>query len=132
MAEHQADIAVILRAVDRTGLFKSGLEAVISLLTGIEQDQLIKESTSSESVETFKISCHGADDEERLIALLNEMLYYCQVEGWFPLAVQSIAFQAGNEVSAILLGLPDPFERTFQREIKAATYHDLMIVTSLI
>lgn len=130
MVEHQADIAVILQASDRTGLFKSALEAIISLLTGLEQDQFPNEKDCMDNPETFKISSIGEDDEERLVDLMNEMLYFCQVEGWFPLTVETLSFQIDNKVSAILRGLRNPSELTFQREIKAATYHDLKILTS--
>ncbi len=130
IAEHQADIAVILRSSSRSGFFKSGLEAAISLLTGKDQVQFRHPSIDPADAESLEIASQGADDEERLISLLNELLFHCQVEKWFPLSVQSVAFTGYNYVSAGILALRFPHKMTFQREIKAATYHNLKIAKS--
>ena len=116
--EHQADIAVEIKAVDRAGLFCTALEALVSLLTGN------KERVSLSDCSQVVISASGYDDEECLVDLLNELIFLCQVHKKFPVAIRD------QEVSAKIFVLEASKERAMYREIKAATYHNLRIIKS--
>ena len=130
--EHQADIAVELEADSREGLFISALEAITAILTGDP------ERYSAPSVVDIKlnhllgdtsIKSTGFDDEELLVGLMNEFLYLCQVEGFYPLKVNSLTFNRENSIIADLSGLSGEHGLQLEREIKAATYHDLHITS---
>jgi len=123
--EHQADIAIEIEAHDRAGLFRSGLEAVIELLTGSKKTLLNGVSTESDQ---FDLTASGYDDEERLIDLLNKLLFACQVEDWWPFGVIDLQLQKDGSVYACVKGIHN-HGKTLFREIKAATYHNLMIET---
>ncbi|MBT7616215.1 MAG: archease [Calditrichaeota bacterium] len=122
--EHQADIAVEIKAVDRAGLFCTALEALVSLLTGN------KERVSLSDCSQVVISASGYDDEECLVDLLNELIFLCQVHKKFPVAIRDVHFDADQEVSAKIFVLEARKERAMYREIKAATYHNLRIIKS--
>jgi len=128
--EHQADIAVELEAGSREELFQTALDALTALLTGDPDNR----DTSDKIEENLKdlqqntsIKANGFDDEERLIGLMNEFLYLCQVKGFYPRKTDQIAFNDQGGVSADLTGIFDRHDLQFLREIKAATYHDIII-----
>ncbi|MCF7811638.1 archease [bacterium] len=118
--DHPADLAVEIEADSRENLFQSGLEAVIALLTG-EEDQAILPDLN-----VAKIIADGYDDEERLIRLLNELLYLCQVKDFYPFTVENVSFDSA-QVTAVIKGKSQGHGLRFTREIKAATYHDIRI-----
>lgn len=141
--DHQADIAVELEADSRSGLFQAGLEAIIALLTiesfyeeAFDGDihSLVDEQETDGLLlkvsDTFSISADGSDDEERLIGLMNEMLFACQIEDWWPISVESVTFNEDNAVTAVINGFFKKSYLNFKREIKAATYHNLKIRSS--
>jgi len=119
--EHQADIAVEIEATDRTGLFTSAMEALISMLTG--EVGCLPCSDCSQ----VPISSSGFDDEERLVNILNELLFLCQVQGQFPVMVENVHFDDEQNVTTVVNVLEIGNNRTLKREIKAATYHNLKI-----
>ncbi len=128
--EHQADIALELQADSREGLFRAALDALKALLVP-ESDQ---SKTSPETAEKLKyplqytsIKASGYDDEERLIGLMNEFLYLCQVKDALPLDTKKMTFDDRGCVTAELATIPKPPDLQFQREVKAATYHDVQI-----
>lgn len=118
--EHQADLAVEIQAPDREGLFKDALQAVIELLTGapVAVD-------SSES--RLSISAEGFDDEEKLVSLLNELLFACQTDGYRPYSALEVEFPTATSVKALIAVAERGSGLPLAREIKAATYHDLWI-----
>ena len=129
--EHQADIAVEMEADSREGLFISALEAVTAILTGDPERYSapsVVDKKLNHLLKNSSIRSTGFDDEELLIGLMNEFLYLCQVERFYPLLVNSLTFSKENGVVADLSGLLGEHGLQFKREIKAATYHDLHIV----
>jgi SHS2 domain-containing protein len=118
--DHPADLAVELEADSMEKLFQSGLEAVIALLTG-EEDRAILPDLSK-----VTIKADGYDDEERLIGLLNEFLYLCQVKNFYPFTVENVSFD-NAQVTAVIKGKSRGHGLKLAREIKAATYHDINI-----
>jgi len=120
--EHPADLAVELEADSRELLFQSGLEAVIALLTGREDQKILPDLSSA------SISADGFDDEERLVGLLNELLYLCQVKDFYPVSVKDVSFDK-TQVNAAINGSSSEHGQKLIREIKAATYHDIKIKT---
>ncbi|MDP8238830.1 MAG: archease [Candidatus Hatepunaea meridiana] len=128
--EHKADLAVELEAKDKAELFKTALEALIELI--IEKPEDFENTTDlSENLRisshTISIAASGFDDEERLISLMNEFLYLCQVKGFRPLYINNIKFDDKGNVMADLSGFSVDSDIKLIREIKAATYHDVKI-----
>lgn len=123
VVEHIADIAVEVEAPDRESFFCSALEAVVGLLTAeIEKPS---EDCLLDSREVLTVE--GFDDEELLIKLLNEFLFLCQTGKFFPELVEGIGNLSPRKLSATIQGRRFPGRSPFAREIKAATYHKLLI-----
>ncbi len=130
--EHQADIAVEMEANSREELFISALEAITAILTDDPERYTapsVVDKKLNHLLGNTSIRSTGFDDEERLVGLMNEFLYLCQVEGFYPLKVNSLTFSRENTVVADLSGLSGEHGLQFKREIKAATYHDLHITS---
>lgn len=126
---HPADIAVEIEGSDRREFFTAALNALTAVLTGREGESDGVVNHSSDEVKQFPLTASGYDDEERLVAILNELLFKCQVENWFPLDVTKIVFSKDGDIEAQMTGLPDEGGDRLSREVKATTYHNLKIVT---
>lgn len=122
--EHQADIAVEVEASDRAGLFRAALQALKALLTD-ETDY-----THGTDYICTTISASGFDDEERLVDILNELLYISQVQRQFPVGIGAVYIDDDQNISAEIQVLAPGSGKSLSREIKAATYHNLKIISS--
>ena len=132
IVEHQADIAVELEAEDCHGLFETALEALKVLLTGNSENmETDADENNSNHLKTSTqiITASGFDNEERLIGLMNEFLYLCQVKEFYPVGIGEIKFGRKEDVSAEIVVFAHGQGRELQREIKAATFHDINIKT---
>ncbi len=118
--EHQADIAVQLEGKSKEELFVSGIEALINLLTDNDS-----ENNKNCTPQLLVIEAAGMDDEELLVNILNELLFRCYNERWFPLTCNSVEFSEST-VQAQIEGYKNQ-GKSLSREIKAATYHMLEI-----
>lgn len=111
--QHTADWALRVWAPDLTGLLcQAGLG--MNALMGLDLDQRQPCSVS------FTLS--ASDGESLLVAFLNEILYYLEVEriGFADFALRL----DGLTLTAALAGFP---VRRMEKPVKAVTYHDLAI-----
>jgi SHS2 domain-containing protein len=77
--------------------------------------------------ETRSLEISGEDEEEQVINFLNEVLFLVFGHRWLPRKVESLIW--GETLKAELIGEPlDPQRHHIEREIKAVTYHNLLII----
>lgn len=123
--DHTADLGVEIIGKDLGELFLSAVEGVLSLIQ--------KESfTSSKELEEFVINSDGWDDEERLVNLINDVLYYVQVYGWWVRDVLDVHISESGSVEMRMCGTQTLDKNHLKREIKAATFHDLKIIRNVV
>ncbi len=119
LLEHTADMGIEATGADPADLFTAAAEGLRAILS----DAPIRPCTSWQQVEVS-----GQDRKELLITWLNTILYRLEVDGLFPerFRVESIsATRLTARICGVLLdnSMPPP-----DREVKAATWHQLEIV----
>ena len=128
--EHRADLAIAIEEESREKLFKSALEALKDLLTGNpDRDFVLSKVSDACHLNSTVIEADGYDNEERLIELMNKFIFLCQVEKKFPIIIKDLYFKLDETVCASLELLSGDHDMRLEREIKAATYHDLKITS---
>jgi SHS2 domain-containing protein len=112
--DHTADIAVRIVGDTLADVFSTAAVAMFELLAEPEEGGLpVSEDVRLEAI----------DRESLLVDWLNELLYLHERD---EIVIVDIAFEQlrSTELQARVRGLP---VRTYQRSIKAATFHDLEI-----
>jgi SHS2 domain-containing protein len=125
--DHTADLRIEIVGRDEHELFRNAVDSLYMLLG------LPVVSDRSEHQEMDKLRILGQDPEESLVQLLGELLYRATVERR-QLNLDTLSVRRGGEgegvCEVILTGrwrkLLDE-EMTDQREIKAVTYHNVVI-----
>jgi protein archease len=119
LLEHTADMGIEATGADPAELFTAAAEGLRAILS----DAPIRPCTSWQEV-----AVRGQDREELLINWLNTILFRLEVDGLFPerFRIETIsATRLTARIGGVLLDgsilLPD-------REVKAATWHQLEIV----
>lgn len=118
--EHTADVGLRAWGGTLEELFAQAATGMAGLLVDPE---------TVRPLERRHLILAARDLEEGLIALLQEILYLYEVERLAPAAI-SVDRAAPDSVVANVLG--EPFDRTrheTRTDIKAATYHDLRILS---
>jgi SHS2 domain-containing protein len=118
--EHTGDIGIELTAPTRGELFQRAAIALASLLV---------ETSSVEQAEQREVAIAGATDSDLMHDLLTELLCLFTVEGfiWTDASVK----EADGSLRVTLRGERfDPARHPFHGEIKAVTYHQLMVANS--
>ncbi len=122
--DHQADLAVVVEADDREGLFLEALTALSNLISGriaVDGTETGEDHSHNRESQVFTLRAIGYDDEERLVALLNELLYACQVDCWLPLEIESVRFDKEGGVTSQLRGISGMGSSELKRKVKATT-----------
>lgn len=118
--EHTADLALIARGRSLAELFTHAAEGMIAFLYDRAAVEPLEE-------ERFEVS--GEDAEELLVAWLQEILFRHEMRQrvYHSFCVQSVV---PPKLAASAHGeMFDPRRHEILAQIKAATYHDLAIVT---
>jgi SHS2 domain-containing protein len=118
--EHTGDLGIELDAPTRGELFRRAAIAIASLLV---------EMAGVAEIEQREIVVEAEADLDLMHDLLTELLALFTVEGfiWRDASVK----EAGRSLRVTLRGEPfDPARHTFRGEIKAVTYHQLMVENS--
>ncbi len=104
------------------------LPTVTAAITQSLVSALLPLETIEESeIRRFEVT--GADDEEKIINFLNEVLFLVFGHRWLPRKVQSLIW--GETLNAEFIGEPlNAQKHHIEREIKAVTYHNLSIERS--
>lgn len=118
--EHTGDIGIELTAPTRGELFQRAAIALASLLV---------ETSSVEQAEQREVAIAAGTDSDLMHDLLTELLCLFTVEGfvWSDASVK----EADGSLRVTLRGERfDPARHPFRGEIKAVTYHQLMVASS--
>jgi len=118
--EHTGDLGIELDAPTRGELFRRAAVALAMLLV---------ETASVAEIEDREIAVEAQADLDLMHDLLTELLAPFTVEGfiWRDASVT----EAGRSLRVTLRGEPfDPARHAFRGEIKAVTYHQLMVENS--
>jgi protein archease len=118
--EHTGDLGIELTARTRGELFRRAAIALASLLV---------ETAGVAEVEQREIAVEAEADVDLMHDLLTELLALFTVDGfiWRDASVK----EAGRSLRVTLRGEPfDPARHPFRGEIKAVTYHQLMVEKS--
>lgn len=114
--DHTADAGLVVRAADAAGVYAAAAGALRRLLFGaaaLPDEQIVS------------VTLQGHDRAERLVALLDEVLFRLQVHGFATASVTAAPDPAGpGTLSACLSGARwDPAQTPLHHEVKAVTYH---------
>jgi SHS2 domain-containing protein len=116
--DHTGDFAADLHARSREEIFVALSRALVSLITDAP--------ASVRETETRRIEIEGIDEEELLVGLGNELLFFFET-GWLAARVDEIEIEDGS-LRAIAHGEPfDPERHPIARPVKAVTHHGAAI-----
>lgn len=115
---HTADIGLAVVAPRRSTLFATAAQGLLALCGC---------APAPRPLERRSVAVAGEDNGELLIAWLNELLYQ-QESCHFAIATVQIETLTTTRLSATLFGEPlDPERHSFAHQVKAATYHRLVV-----
>lgn len=116
LLEHTADMGIEARAPACNELFVQAARGLLAVLAG--------SGDPSGPVRQMQLTLTAGDMEELLVVWLNELLYLIQSRDLWPLDIAVTGMQPGGmDVSLSLVPLGD----APQREVKAVTYHHLLV-----
>ena len=116
--DHTGDLGFEVEAGSLPALFEAAAAALLDIL--FEPDGV-------EPLETCEIHVEAADREELLVAFLGEILFLHEVEDRLFRRVEVIS-EPDRTVTARLFGETfDPGRHIIRRQIKAVTYHGLVV-----
>jgi SHS2 domain-containing protein len=117
LLEHTADIGLEIHAVSLPALFA---EAGLGLLA------VLAPATPARIVRSRSIHIEGAEPAELLVGWLNEILFWLETTGLLPGAFE-IRSATDRELRAVIRGEDLQPRHRLQREVKAATWHQLLL-----
>ena len=115
-----ADVGIAARAADLPGLLEELAQALVELIT---------DRGTLEPVEPRSFSLTAENDEELVVAFLEEILYWQDAFGWLPRTVHVEPLPPGRrEVRGTAQGEAlDPRRHALRLGVKAATLHLLEV-----
>jgi SHS2 domain-containing protein len=116
--DHTADVGIEVEAPDPAGLFRTAALAMLDLMFG---------GAGASGRNTRRIEVEGEDDAELMVAWLNEILYLCEVEGMVFADFLDIRRGTGTFSATGAGEIRGPDGASPETEIKAATYHGLIV-----
>jgi SHS2 domain-containing protein len=123
--EHTADLGIEAWGPDLTSLFEE-------VITGL--CEIIADTSTIEASDQREASAEGFDQEELLVSLSNEVLFFLDSQSFLSKNMKVSSLEQDGEVwraKGILHGeLYERDKHTTFTEIKSATYHDLKIQAS--
>lgn len=119
LLDHTADVRLLVRGGDIADLFITAARALTELLVG---------AVLPVAAEYRTIRAEGEGLEEVLVDLLREILFLFQGEGM--IAVRYDILEIGKTLLTVRVGCAafDPTCMSVETDIKAITYHDLVVV----
>jgi len=118
LVEHTADIGISFWGATPADLFREAALGLLEVMLG---------PVHVSGNEALQIELHRNSLEELLVAWLNELLFQFEIRGFLPGAF--VFEQIGpNSLRVRLTGGPyDAHRWPLERQVKAATYHQLQI-----
>ena len=117
LLDHTADIGLQAEGDNWGDLL---LQAGMALL------QVVGAQTDVEAEDSRTMTVIGTDREELLVNWLNELLYCIEVHELVPRQMTLRSTSPGR-VEAVLLVIPTSSVASFAHEVKAATYHRILV-----
>ena len=118
--DHTADLAYVARGRSLEELFENAARGMFAFLIDAETIRTERED---------RIELEAADREESLISWLQELLYRTEVHRMLYREFEIHAAGPPRLVAICRGESYDPSRHEIETEIKAATYHDLHIIT---
>jgi SHS2 domain-containing protein len=115
---HDADILLEVRARSLEELFRAAAVALVGSM--VDTRTVTREDRRTVRVE-------GTDRESLLVAWLNEIIYLVSEGVFFPAAIGSLRIERTSLEADLHGECATPADERLQREVKAATYHDLQV-----
>lgn len=120
LLDHTADLGFTCTAKTREALYANAIHALADIIARTEP---------LAATETVEVEARGADDAARLRALLDEVLFRFEREGFLP-REERVAIE-GEVARATLRGQRvDPATHPIERVVKAVTYHGLEVAAT--
>ena len=116
--EHTADIGIEVEAETLGELFEGTAAAMFSLIADLE--------TVRQTVER-EITLEAGDLEELLFMWLNELLFILYADGLLFSGFKVKEIGEGRLIASATGEKLDPRRHRLDEEIKAATYHEMMV-----
>lgn len=116
LLEHTADMGIEATAETPEELFAQAAYGLLEIITSLSQAAAREERV---------VEITGGDRGELLVNWLNEILFLFENRGFFP-ADFEVEEAGSTRLKARIRGEPfDPQRHPIEREVKAATYHQL-------
>lgn len=116
LLEHTADIGIEARAPACDQLFEQAARGLLAVLDGSGEE--------TGTVKEMHFTVTAGDMEELLVVWLNELLYLIQSRDLWPLDIGVADIQPDSMEVKLSLA---PLRSAPQREVKAVTYHHLLV-----
>jgi SHS2 domain-containing protein len=117
LVEHTADMAFEVEAPDWPGLLARAVLALSDVIRRLE----------GPAEERRDVRVERADREEVLVALLDEVVYLFERDGFLPVSVTVSEATATSAAATLSGSRHDPRREPPDRVVKAATHHDLRV-----
>jgi SHS2 domain-containing protein len=119
LLDHTGDIAILIGAPTLPGIYDAATRALFDVILDVR---------TVEPRERIAIRVEGAvDAEDLLVRYLSELLYLHDTAGWLFRGAEVVEVGAAALVAHALGEAFDPARHEIQREVKAVTYHQLLL-----
>lgn len=117
--DHTADIAVLVRAPTLPGLYDAATRALFDVILDVR---------TVEPREPSRVEIADAEDaEDLLVRYLSELLFLHDARDWVFRGARVEAVGARSLVAHPMGERFDPARHRIERQVKAVTYHDLLL-----
>jgi SHS2 domain-containing protein len=118
LIDHTADIGIVVRSETREELFQKAALAAFDIIGDLD---------SVKPKERVKVEVGGEDDEELMVNWLNELIFLFDAKGWL-FSQFDIEETSDKILKATCSGEKfNPQVHRVKTELKAATYHDILV-----
>jgi SHS2 domain-containing protein len=119
LLDHTGDIAILIGAPTLPGIYDAATRALFDVILDVR---------SIEPRERVVIRVEGAvDAEDLLVRYLSELLYLHDTADWLFRGAEVVELGPGGLLAHALGEAFDPARHEIQREVKAVTYHQLLL-----
>ena len=119
LLDHTGDIALLVRAPTHPALYDAATRALFDVILDVRTVE------PRERVEVLIDT--AVDAEDLLVRYLSELLFLHDSRGWLFRGAE-VRDLRPDGLTADVLGEPfDPLRHSIQRQVKAVTYHNLML-----
>ncbi len=119
LLDHTGDIAILIGAPTLSGIYDAATRALFDVILDVR---------TVEPRERIPIRVERAvDAEDLLVRYLSELLYLHDTARWLFRGAEVIELRPGELVAHALGEAFDPSRHEIEREVKAVTYHQLLL-----